>query len=159
MKILFLEFCLSSQFPKPCGPEGSVSEPLGRYQTASLALPSCLPPSARLLGLRMLSWAFLPQRMLMWCLHWRAWRDCTCSPALREGRNTFPTFFHEKKKKSNDFIHFFFFFGCICCLTRASLGAQSVKTLPAVWETQVRSLRQEDPLEEDMAAHASILAW
>ena len=110
MKILFLEFCLSSQFPKPCGPEGSVSEPLGCYQTASLALPSCLPPSARLLGLRMMSWAFLLQRMLMWCLHWRAWRDCTCSPALREGRNTFPTFFHEKKKKSNDFIHFFFFF-------------------------------------------------
>ena len=39
MKIFFVEFCLLSQFPKPCGPEGSVSEPLGRHQTASLALP------------------------------------------------------------------------------------------------------------------------
>ena len=35
--------------------------------------------------------------------------------------------------------------------------AQPVKNLPAVWETQVRSLDQEDPLEEGMAAHSSIL--
>ena len=37
-----------------------------------------------------------------------------------------------------------------------------VKNLPAVqemWETQVRSLGQDDPLEEDMATHLSILAW
>ena len=41
----------------------------------------------------------------------------------------------------------------------ASLVAQSVKSLPAVQETQVRSLDQEDPLEKEMAAHSSILAW
>ena len=41
----------------------------------------------------------------------------------------------------------------------ASLGAQVVKNLPAVQETGVRSLGQEDPLEEGMAAHSSILAW
>ena len=35
----------------------------------------------------------------------------------------------------------------------------SVKNLPAVQETQVRSLGQEDPLEEVMATHSSILAW
>ena len=35
--------------------------------------------------------------------------------------------------------------------------AQTVKNLPAVWETQVRSLDQEDPLEGGMAAHSSIL--
>ena len=29
----------------------------------------------------------------------------------------------------------------------------------AVWETQVRSLGQEDPLEKEMATHSSILAW
>ena len=37
--------------------------------------------------------------------------------------------------------------------------AQTVKSLPAVQETWVRSLGQEDPLEEEMAPHSSILAW
>ena len=36
---------------------------------------------------------------------------------------------------------------------------QIVKNLPAVWETWVRSLGWEDPLEEVMATHSSILAW
>ena len=36
--------------------------------------------------------------------------------------------------------------------------AQTVKNLPAMWETQVRSLGWEDPLEEGMATHSSILA-
>ena len=42
---------------------------------------------------------------------------------------------------------------------RASLVAQVVKNLPTMWETWVRSLGWEDPLEEDMATHSSILAW
>ena len=37
--------------------------------------------------------------------------------------------------------------------------AQTVKNLPAIWETQVQSLGQEDPLEKGMATHSSILAW
>ena len=37
--------------------------------------------------------------------------------------------------------------------------AQTVKNLPAMWETWVRSLGQEDPLKEGMATHSSILAW
>ena len=41
----------------------------------------------------------------------------------------------------------------------ASLMAQMVKNPPGMWQTQVRSLGQEDPLEEDMATHSSILAW
>ena len=41
----------------------------------------------------------------------------------------------------------------------ASLVAQMVKRLPAVWETQVRSLGWEDPLEKEMAPHSSTLAW
>ena len=41
----------------------------------------------------------------------------------------------------------------------ASLVAQTVKRLPATWETWVQSLGQEDPLEKEMAAHSSILAW
>ena len=40
-----------------------------------------------------------------------------------------------------------------------SLMAQTVKNLPSVQETQVQSLNWEDPLEEDMATHSSILAW
>ena len=43
--------------------------------------------------------------------------------------------------------------------TRASLVAQMVKNLPAMQETQVRSLSQEDTLEKGMATHSSILAW
>ena len=43
-------------------------------------------------------------------------------------------------------------------LVRASLVAQSVKNLPAVQETWVRSLGREDPLEKEMATHSSILA-
>ena len=34
-----------------------------------------------------------------------------------------------------------------------------VKNLSAMWETQIGSLRQEDPLEEEMATRSSILAW
>ena len=37
--------------------------------------------------------------------------------------------------------------------------AQTVKRLPAMWETLVRSLGWEDPLEKEMAAHSSTLAW
>ena len=37
--------------------------------------------------------------------------------------------------------------------------AQTLKRLPTMWETQVRSLRLEDPLEKEMATQSSILAW
>ena len=37
--------------------------------------------------------------------------------------------------------------------------AQTVKNLPAIQETWVQSLGQEDPLEKGMATHSSILAW
>ena len=42
---------------------------------------------------------------------------------------------------------------------RAFLGVQMVKTSTAMQETQVQSLGQEDPLEEEMTIHSSILAW
>ena len=41
----------------------------------------------------------------------------------------------------------------------ASLVAQMVKNLPVMRETWVQSLGSEDPLEEGMATHSSILAW
>ena len=37
--------------------------------------------------------------------------------------------------------------------------AQTVKHLPAMWETWVRSLGWEDPLEKEMATHSSTLTW
>ena len=57
--------------------------------------------------------------------------------------------------------------GCPCLgfiervelLIRASLVSQTVKNTPAMRETWVRSLGWEDPLEEGMATHSSILAW
>ena len=47
----------------------------------------------------------------------------------------------------------------ITVLVGASLVAHMVKNLPAMQETQVRSLGGEDPLEKGMATHASILGW
>ena len=44
-------------------------------------------------------------------------------------------------------------------ILRASLVAQTVKRLPPIWETQVRSLGQEDPLEKEMTTHSSTFAW
>ena len=41
----------------------------------------------------------------------------------------------------------------------ASLVAQMVKNLPAMQETRIRALGQEDPLERGMATQSSILAW
>ena len=42
---------------------------------------------------------------------------------------------------------------------RASLVTQTVKNLPAMQETWVRSLGREDPVEEGMATNSSTLAW
>ena len=41
----------------------------------------------------------------------------------------------------------------------ASLVAQRLKRLPTMWETRVQSLGREDPIEEGMVTHSSILAW
>ena len=45
------------------------------------------------------------------------------------------------------------------CLHRTSLVAQTVKRLSTMWETRVRSLGWEDPLEQEMAIHSSTIAW
>ena len=44
-------------------------------------------------------------------------------------------------------------------ITSTSLVVQTVKRLPTIWETQVRSLDQEDALEKEIATHSSTLAW
>ena len=48
---------------------------------------------------------------------------------------------------------------CLLVASAASLVAQTVKNPPAMRETWVRFLGWEDPLEEGMATHSSILAW
>ena len=47
----------------------------------------------------------------------------------------------------------------LCLYRGASLMAQMVKHLPAMWETRVGRLGQEDPLGKEMATHSSTLAW
>ena len=42
---------------------------------------------------------------------------------------------------------------------RTSLVAQTIKRLSTMWETQVRALGWEDPLENEMAIHSSTIAW
>ena len=44
-------------------------------------------------------------------------------------------------------------------LLLTSLVAQTVKRLSIMWETRVRSLGREDPLEKEMAIHSSTIAW
>ena len=51
-----------------------------------------------------------------------------------------------------------FFIRCYVMLW-ASMVAQILKNLPAMQETRVQSLGQEDSLEEEMATHSSVLAW
>ena len=45
------------------------------------------------------------------------------------------------------------------CFYISSLVSQMVKNLPAIWETWVQSLGQEDPLGKEMETHSNILAW
>ena len=49
--------------------------------------------------------------------------------------------------------------GSVSLLQGISLVAKMVKCLPAMWETWVRTLGWEDPLETEMATHSSTLAW
>ena len=48
---------------------------------------------------------------------------------------------------------------CVCVYVWTSLVTQTVKNLPAMWGTWVRSLGWKDPLEKGTATHSSILAW
>ena len=57
----------------------------------------------------------------------------------------------------NMYLNMFFPFGL--WYIWASLVAQVVKNPPTMQETQVRTLGWEDPLQEEMATHFSILAW
>ena len=75
---------------------------------------------------------------------------------FRKGRGTRDQVFNihwiiEKAKKFQKNIYI--------CFIRSFLVALTVKNLPAMWETWVQTLSQENPLEKEMASHSSILAW
>ena len=58
-----------------------------------------------------------------------------------------------------DLLYLFFFY---CCTAHGFSGGSAVKNpseMQEMLETHVPSLRREDPLEEEMATHSSILAW
>ena len=57
---------------------------------------------------------------------------------------------HIAKQNREKLYHFF---------SKHTLVAQRLKHLPAMWETRVRSLGWEDPLEKEMATHSSTPAW
>ena len=59
-----------------------------------------------------------------------------------------------RKLKDKDIKYFAF-----SRFIEASLVAQTVKRLPAMWETRVRFLGRKDPLEKEMATHPCALAW
>ena len=52
-----------------------------------------------------------------------------------------------------------FLWNHVSLIYRTSLVAQTVKRLSTIWETRVRALGWEDPLEKEMAIHSSTIAW
>ena len=98
-----------------------------------------------------LSWEFLQQVTTAQSMLW--WR-CRCkgSPNARSFRGQGASC----RRWLSGWIFFFKFY---LFLSWAFLVDQSVKNLPAMQETWVQSLYGEDPLEQGMALHSSMLVW
>ena len=90
-------------------------------------------------------WKLLNYKDLLFCL-------CYEICVFRIYDIYFPLYALKKKLPLRVIAHYYPHF-------RASLGGLVVKNLPAMQEIQVQSLGGEDPLEEEMATHSSILAW
>ena len=76
------------------------------------------------------------------------------NPAFPWGLKAFQSFYF-----SNLYLMLFPLSSMVGSRSRASLIAKSVKSLPAMQQTQVQFLGWEDPLEKEMATQSSILAW
>ena len=102
-----------------------------------------------------------------WGLFW-AWGEQRCDVSIFSGvlrkRNlnlAKRIIFLRLRKKNARVEHVFseMLYYDLLCVLWASPVAQMVKNPPAMWETWVKSLGREDPLEESTATHSSILAW
>ena len=83
----------------------------------------------------------------------KVWRNSEENNNMVSGKNCLRQIIKYLQKKCS------IFYSIVCCAAKQSLVAQTVKNLPTVQESKVRSLCQEDPLEKGMATHSSILAW
>ena len=99
-------------------------------------------------------------------VHWVAKSQAQLSDWTTYGNQNISSIILEAQnlKNSSVFLMLPFCFSCLhFCVSityyRASLVAQTVKNPPAMWDTWVPPLGWEDPLEEGMATHSSILAW
>ena len=92
------------------------------------------------------------------CWHWTqaaaiALKGLVFIPQVTDGRERQSVNFSSSAKRQDQI------WGGGLLLFGASLVAQRLKHLPAMWETRVRSLVWEDALEKEMATHSSTLAW
>ena len=95
---------------------------------------------------------------------WKLW-TCPRATTIKSQAFSFPLVLYLKNVSPHAILnlsnwsyslhHFFVFLVLIHLCLGASLVAQTVKTLPAMQETWVRSLGQEDPLEKEMATHST----
>ena len=93
----------------------------------------------------------------LWKMGWRFFlktRNKTYDPAIVWLLGTYP---EETKIEKDTCIPLFT--AALFTIVRASLVAQRLKRLPGMQEARVQSLSREDPLEKEMAAHSSTLAW
>ena len=93
----------------------------------------------------------------LWKMGWRFFlktRNKTYDPAIVWLLGTYP---EETKIEKDTCIPLFT--AALFTIVRASLVAQRLKRLPGMQEAWVQSLSREDPLEKEMAAHSSTLAW
>ena len=87
-----------------------------------------------------------PQMKKVWCLYWLE-KDHILNSKKKMVREFIQEYISLSKRANQ------------CNRTTACLVAHMVKNLPETWENWVWSLSWEDPLEESMATHSSILAW
>ena len=111
------------------------------HPLSSLLLPPSIFPSLRV---------FSSESTL--CIRWPNYWSFSFSISPSNEYSGLISFRIEIKAAGNNHLRYVLFCG-------ASLIAQLVKNLPAMWETQVRFLGQEDPLEKEMAIHSNIVAW
>ena len=143
-----------------------------KFAAAAKSLQSCLtlcdptggsPPSSSVHGIlqaRILDWVTISFSNA--CMHAQSLQSC---PTLCDPMDSSPPgssvhgILQARILEWGAFLLQQLSLGGVKSYTWASFVAQLVKSLPAMWETWVRSLGWEDPLEEGVATHSRIPAW